>query len=97
MSKPLPLHRVADILGYASENELTTLLRLVPGLPYFTKRGLVVADPEELANALADRGVVVPSDLMTVPDDRNNPAEDDDEAEEDDDEGEADAPRRRRR
>lgn len=96
MSKPLPLHRVADILGYASENELTTILRLVPGLPYETRRGVVYADPDELSDALADRGVVIPADLVTVPDERENPG-DEDVVDDEDDEDEDDAPPRRRR
>lgn len=91
MSKPIPLHRVADLLGYATENELSTILRLVPGLPYETRRGVVYADPDALSDALADRGVVIPAELVTVPDERDNPDEDDEDQDDDDV-----APRRRR-
>ena len=92
MSKMIPLHRVAEELGYESEVELSVILRLVPGLPFETRRGVIYADPDLLADGLADRGVIIPAELVAT-----NPDDDDGENDTVDEEEEDDAPRRRRR
>lgn len=85
MSKMLPLHRVSEALGFATEDELTTLLRLLPGLPFQTKKGVIFADPDLLADCLADRGVVVPGDLVATNPDDGEDVEDDEEGQDDED------------
>lgn len=93
MSKLLPLHKVAKILGFQNEGELLLILRLTPNLPYVTRKGVVMADPDELADAMARHGIAVPGDFSPGEEDDG----DQDEHEGDDDDEADDAPVRRSR
>lgn len=94
--RKMTITQLAEELGF-SEPALTHVLRYVVGLPFEIRQGRIVADPEELSEALAERGIVVPAMFATNPNDEDGKTEDEEDGEEEDEEEETDAPPRRRR